>query len=274
MKQKPSHYRFQGFLTGVFSAALILGLGGAALAATHSIQINDGIKVTINGAYFTPRDAGGQEVPLFTYNGTTYAPIRALCEAAGMRVDYDSGTRTAQITTGDRVLATDPNAASYIAVEKAKEIALAHAGVQPADAVFVQARLDREDGRVCYDLEFYSGSIEYDYDIDAVTGAILDFDHDMDHYSIQTGGQTPAVTPSSAPSSAPAPSAGAQITEAKAREIAQARAPGAQIVKCSLDRDHGQLVYEIELQEGRTEYECEISAASGEVLKWEVDYDD
>lgn len=274
MKQKPSRYRFQGFLTGLFSAALILGLGGAALAATHSIQINDGIKVTINGAFFTPRDAGGHEVPLFIYNGTTYAPIRALCEAAGMHVDYDSDSHTARITTGDRVLTSDPNAASYISLENAKEIVLAHAGVQAADAVFVQARLDREDGRVCYDLEFYSGSVEYDYDIDAVTGAILDFDHDMDHYSVQTGGQTPTGTPSPAPSATPAPSAGAQITEAKAREIAQDRAPGAQIVKCKLDRDHGQLIYELELREGRTEYECEISAASGEVLKWEADYDD
>ena len=148
-KKAYTRLRRQGFLSGFLTALLLLALGGAALATTRSIQIEDGIQVTINGAYFSPRDAQGKNVPLFSYNGTTYAPIRALCEAAGMRVDYDSAARTARITTGDRVLATDPNAASYIAVEKAKEIALAHAGVQPADAVFVQARLDREDGRVC-----------------------------------------------------------------------------------------------------------------------------
>lgn len=267
MKQNPNRYRFQGFLTGFCSAALILGLGGAALAVTRSIQVDDSIRVTVNGAYFSS--------PLFTYNGTTYAPLRALCEAAGMSVDYDAATRTAIVTTGDRALAADPDAASYIGTEKAKEIALTHAGVKAGDAVFVQARLDREDGKMCYDLEFYSGSTEYDYDIDAVTGAIVSFDHDMDHYSlpVETQAPAPAATSSPVPSASANP-AGVQITEARAREIAQGRAPSAQIVKCKLDWDDGRYVYEIELREGRTEYECDIDAATGAVLKWDVDYDD
>lgn len=269
-KQERSRFRRQGFLSGFLAAILLLALGSAALAVTHTIEINDGIKVTINGAYFSPKDAQGKEVPLFTYNGTTYAPVRALCEAAGMRVDYDSASRTARITTGDRVLTTDPNAGSYITADRAKEIALNHAGVKAADAVFLLASLDREDGRVCYEVEFYSGSTEYDYDIDAVTGAILSFDHELDRYTLPTGTQKPSSTP--APS-APASSDGL-IGEAKAREIAQSRAPDAQIVKCKLDRDDGQYIYEIELRQGRTEYECEINAATGAVLKWEADYDD
>lgn len=260
-KQARTRSRRLGFLSGFLTAVLLLALGGAALAVTHTIQIDDGIKVTVNGAYFTPRDAQGKEVPLFTFDGTTYAPIRALCEAAGMRVDYDSDTRTARITTGDRALTTDPNAAAYITAEKAKEIALDHAGVKAADAVFLLAGLDWDDGKVCYEVEFYSGSMEYDYDIDAVTGAILSFDHELDRYTLPAGTQTPA-------------SPDGLITEAKAREIAQGRAPGAQIVKCKLDWDDGQYVYEIELREGRTEYECELNAATGAVLKWDVDYDD
>ena len=275
-KQERTRFRRQGFLAGFFAAVLVLVLGGVALAATHSIQIDDGIKVTINGAYFSPKDANGKDVPLFTYNGTTYAPIRALCEAAGMRLDYDGAARTARITTGDRALTTDPNAAAYITADKAKEIALNHAGVKAADAVFLLAGLDWDDGQAHYEVEFYSGSMEYDYDIDAVTGAILSFDHELDRYRLPNSGQSPSVPP--AASVSPVPSAPASteglITEAKAREIAQARAPSAQIVKCKLDRDDGQYVYEIELREGRTEYECEINAATGAVLKWDVDYDD
>lgn len=275
-KQERSRFRRQGFLTGFFTAVLVLALGGAALAATRSIQIEDGIKVTINGAYFAPKDANGKEVPLFTYNGTTYAPIRALCEAAGMRLDYDSATRTALITTGDRALATDPNAAAYITADRAKEIALNHAGVKDADAVFLLTGLDWDDGRAHYEVEFYSGSMEYDYDIDAVTGAVLGFDHELDRYRLPNRGQSPSVPP--AASASPAPSAPASsdglITEEQAREIAQSRAAGAQIVKVKLDRDDGRYVYEIELREGRTEYECEIDAATGAVLKWDADYDD
>lgn len=273
-KQERSRFRRQGFLTGFFAAVLVLALGGAALAATRSIQIDDGIRVTINGAYFSPRDANGKDVPLFTYNGTTYAPIRALCEAAGMRVDYDSAARTARITTGDRALTTDPNAAAYITADKAKEIALNHAGVKAADAVFLLAGLDWDDGKVCYEVEFYSGNMEYDYDIDAMTGAILSFDHELDRYRLPEGGQTPAVPPVPSASTAPSVPADGLIGEAKAREIALSHHPGAQVVKCKLDWDDGRYVYEVELRDGRTEYECDIDAATGAVLKWDVDYDD
>ena len=252
---KPTRDRIQGFLAGILTTTLALGLGGAALAASRSIQIEEGITVTINGAKFTPRNAKGDKVPLFSYDGTTYAPVRALCEAAGMTVNYDSATRTAKITTGDMALAADPNAASYISAEKAREAALQHAGVKAADAVFLQTKLDREDGKVCYDIEFYSSSTEYDYDIDALTGAVLSFDHDLENYTVPTPQED-------------------LITADKAQEIALAKAPkGAQVVKCELDRDDGRYVYEVELQEGRTEYECDINAATGVILKWEVDHD-
>lgn len=276
-KKTRTRFRRQGFLTGFLAAVLLLVLTGAALAVTHTIQIDDGIKVTINGAYFSPKDAQGKDVPLFTFDGTTYAPIRALCEAAGMRVSYDSDTRTARITTGDQALTEDPNAAKYITADKAREIALDHAGVKAADAVFLTAGLDWDDGQVHYEVEFYSGSTEYDYDIDAVTGAILSFDHELDRYTLPGGSQTPSTSPatSASPSVSPAPAGPDNlIGEAKAKEIAQDRAPGAQIVKCQLDRDDGQYVYEIELREGRTEYECDIDAATGTVLKWDVDTDD
>ena len=110
MKHNRDH--LQGFLAGILTTVLALSLGSAALAAGRSIQIEDGITVTINGARFSPRNVKGEQVPLFSYDGTTYAPIRALCEAAGMTVSYDSASRTARITTEDMVLAADPNAAS------------------------------------------------------------------------------------------------------------------------------------------------------------------
>ena len=257
---KKTHFRAQGFLAGFLTAALGLGLGGAALGASRSIQIDDGISVTINGAHFVPRDAKGQEVPLFAYNGTTYAPVRALCEAAGMAVSYDGATRTAQVTTGDRTLAADPNAGSYISAERARQIALDHAKVSADDAVFLQTKLDREDSRTCYDVEFYSGNMEYDYDIDASTGAVVSFDHELENYTIHSTG---AAAPSEE-----------LISDEKARELALGRAPaGSRVVKCELDREDGRYVYEVELQNGRTEYECDINAVTGVILKWEVDYD-
>ena len=143
----------KGFATGILVAALTVGLGVSALAATRTITVDDNIRVTINGATFTPKNEQGKEVPLFSYNGTTYAPVRAICEAAGLKVDFDSSNYTAVLTTQDQYIASTPNASNYITVEKAKQAALSHAGVSAANAIFVKAGLDWDDGKVCYEVE-------------------------------------------------------------------------------------------------------------------------
>ena len=55
----------------------------------------------------------------------------------------------------------------------AKSAAFAHAGVQEADAVKVKCKLDWEDGVQVYEVEFEVGRMEYDYEINAATGAVL-----------------------------------------------------------------------------------------------------
>ena len=70
------------------------------------------------------------------------------------------------------------NSSSYIGIDKAKKTALNHAGV--SDATFKKAKLDRDDGKTVYDIEFYKDGIEYEYEIDALTGKILDYDRDSD----------------------------------------------------------------------------------------------
>ena len=42
-----------------------------------------------------------------------------------------------------------------------------------ADTVFINVELDYDDGMRVYDVEFFSGNKEYDYKIDAASGAIL-----------------------------------------------------------------------------------------------------
>ena len=253
---------FSGFGAGILTTALVLGLGVSAFAASRTISVDDNIRVTINGAVFSPKDANGKDVALFSYNGTTYAPVRAICEAAGLEVEYDSATYTAVLTTADRVAASDPNSGSYIGVDKAKSIALSDAGVNAADAVFLKARLDRDDGRMEYEVEFYSGSKEYDYDIDALTGEIRSRDWELDDFDLYDDDRTQV-------------SADNVITAEQAKAIAKAQAPStAAVVKCELDRDDGRWVYELELRDGRTEYECDINAVTGVILDWEVDRDD
>ena len=252
----------RGFFSGVLAAALVVGLGVSALAASRTITVDDDIRITLNGARFLPKDASGKSVPLFSYNGTTYAPVRAICEAAGLQVDYDSASYTAVVTTADAAAAARPDTSGYLSSDRAKEIALNDAGVAAADAVFLKVRLDWDDGRAEYDLEFYAGSTEYDYEIDALSGAIRSSDRDCDDFDLPSSGAGGAGSE-------------AVITADRAKQIALDRAPaGVTVVKCKLDRDDGRLVYEIELRGNSVEYECDVNAVTGVILDWEVDYDD
>ncbi len=69
---------------------------------------------------------------------------------------------------------------NYIGVDSAKEIALNHANLSEADVRFAKAELENDDGKMEYEIEFYSGKTEYDYTIDAVSGNIVEYDTDND----------------------------------------------------------------------------------------------
>ena len=66
-----------------------------------------------------------------------------------------------------------PAASGDIGYAKAKSIALNHAGVSEGKAYDMEIELDDEDGTLVYEVEFKSGNMEYSYEINAATGAIL-----------------------------------------------------------------------------------------------------
>lgn len=90
--------RLPPFAAGMLTAALIGGLGLSALAASGQMTITvDPINIQVNGQTFQPKDATGADVPVFAYNGTTYAPLRALAEAYGLEVGYDAQANMATV---------------------------------------------------------------------------------------------------------------------------------------------------------------------------------
>ena len=68
---------------------------------------------------------------------------------------------------------SNPAASGDIGHAKAKSIALNHAGVSESKAYDMEIELDDEDGTLVYEVEFKSGGMEYSYEINAATGAIL-----------------------------------------------------------------------------------------------------
>ncbi len=90
------------FFSGFLCAALIFSLAVSALAITGRMTIEvDPINIQVNGETFVPKDVNGVEVPVFAYNGTTYAPLRALAEAYGLEVGYDATSNMATVADPD-----------------------------------------------------------------------------------------------------------------------------------------------------------------------------
>lgn len=79
--------KIPSFLSGVIVTFLWVALPVTALAFSGVIKIEiSPIQVLVDGEVFQPEDGNGNDVMVFTYNGTTYAPLRALAEAYGLGV--------------------------------------------------------------------------------------------------------------------------------------------------------------------------------------------
>lgn len=163
----------------------------------------------------------------------------------------------------------DPNS-GYIGEDAAKTTALTRAGLAESDVEAIRVRLDYDDGRAEYDVEFWlrtdTGAAEYDYEIDALTGEVLAFDYDAEDYDAPQAAQTPPAA------------SGAAITAEEAKQIALEHAgvneADIRALELETDRDDGRTVYEFSWKVGWTEYGYDIDAATGEILSFSQDVDD
>ena len=153
---------------------------------------------------------------------------------------------------------------SYIGTERAKQIAFNRAGVSASQVKNLKVKLDTDDGRAIYEIEFDANGYEYDVDVDAVNGNVVDFDKDV----IDDDDDEPKSTP------APA---GDYIGAERAKKIAFNRAgisaSQAEELEVELEREDGRMVYTVEFKAGGYEYEVEIDALTGEILDYDVERD-
>ena len=189
-----------------------------AVEQTITVQMRPDYTIVIDGVARTFRNVNGKVVDPLLYQGSIYLPIRAIGELMGMNVEWDatdgtvflSGEVTDYDTNYSTGGATGTAAETAISMSRAREIALANAGLTADDVVFVECELSRDDGRLEYEIEFIrrtgSSYTEYDYEIDANTGAIRGMDRDAEHFH---GSQTAA-----------------SVTADRARQIALAEGAG------------------------------------------------
>ena len=190
------------------------------------------------------------EIEFFTASGKYEYDIDA---ATGSILSKESEGASSPASSGTSS-GTASGSSSLIGEEKARELVLQDAGVSASAATFTQSELEQDDGRWEFEIDFFANGTEYEYTVDAQSGAILKRDSEYE------------------PGDAPV-SADSVISMDEAKALAQAKAPNAVLRDISFDYDDGIPVYEGELREGNTEYEFEIDARNGSFLKWEADHD-
>ena len=146
-------------------------------------------------------------------------------------------------------------------LRRAKEEALNHAGVKEDDVTFTKAKMDYEDVKLVYEIEFYKDGKKYKYEIDAKTNEIIKFDTDLKDNSQKDVKKKESKSNKN----------GISIEEAKniALKHANINKSDAVFIKEETDYDDGIYVYEIEYQTEEMEYEFKIDADTGKVMEYE-----
>lgn len=91
--------QFHSFFAGMITTVLIAALALSVMAITGKTTIDVyPIDIMVNGEVFQPTNAQGKPVDVFTYKGTTYAPLRALAKAYGLEVGYDAEKKLATVS--------------------------------------------------------------------------------------------------------------------------------------------------------------------------------
>lgn len=152
--------------------------------------------------------------------------------------------------------------------DAARTAAEEYAGTTALDSVTAEVDPELDESPAHYEVELQTAWGEFEYLVDAYTGKVLSGQKDL-----------PATAPvgdETAKSSAP--SDGADIGHAKAKSIALNHAGvsenKAYDMEIELDDEDGTLVYEVEFKYGNMEYDYEIDAASGAILKHEAELED
>lgn len=152
---------------------------------------------------------------------------------------------------------------NLISEKDAYKIALTHSGVDENTIEKLHIDLDRKHGKKEYEIEFISGYTEYDYDIDAVTGEIINFDKEAESCDAHDHSK---------------PSDEEYIGEDAALTATYSHAgvnhEDVSHVEIELEKGKGIFKYEIEFKCGDTEYEYDINALDGSVIQFAKEIDD
>lgn len=158
---------------------------GAAASSKAYIGRDAAVDAALGHAGVTRSEVRKLEVDLDYEHGSMVYEVEFKVGAA--EYEYDIGAADGDIvwyeierdgTVEQGGSAIDGKAA--ISSDDAKTAALNHAGLTTAQVTHLKAELDREGGKLVYEIEFKSGGHEYEYVIDAATGAVIKSEKEHD----------------------------------------------------------------------------------------------
>ena len=155
-----------GTTASVFAAGDIISREAAANVAFARAGVSKNQATAIEIEYDAIYDDYGQVYEVeFKANGYKYS----------YDIDANDGTVLKVEKKKLKIKTKITNSSQYIGVASAKSIALKHAKLSSSKVTFTKAKLTTDDGIKVYDVEFRTGSTEYDYEINAKTGRIIEF---------------------------------------------------------------------------------------------------
>ncbi|HPU63669.1 MAG TPA: PepSY domain-containing protein, partial [Mobilitalea sp.] len=181
----------------------------------------------------------------------------------------ESEREAKESSTSKTSTSNNTSSKKYIGKTEAFNKALEHAGVSKSAVTEYEVDFDKDNGKAVYEIEFETSDREYDYEIDAYTGKVLKYESEArDARKTSKNNTTPV----------PTKTAENYIGKTKAKEIAfsHAKVDAGKVkdLEIELDMNGSRAVYEIEFKAGNKEYDYEVDAVTGEVLKSEVGIDD
>ena len=267
-------------LTRTITAALLIAALAvpAAAATTADIGVEKAKEAALSHAGVAESDT------VFLIAEADYDDGRKEYEvefyAGGTEYDYTIDAASGRVLKFDTELewySADDDAGygwqNVIGKQKAQEIALADAGVAAGDALHLIVKPDWDDGVRIYEVEFYTASQEYDYEIHAETGDILSRDREAEWNGTAASGSSNTGSTGSTGSTASASTT--DIGEAKARSVALSHAgiseSDTSYIYAKKDWDDGRWVYDVEFWADGKEYDYEILASDGTILSYDYD---
>lgn len=212
---------------------------------------------------------------------TSPDPVRPTPAATEAVPEESMQPETAETPAATAVPTPAVTATPYLGADAAAEAVLKHSKVNEQDADISSVLLVERNGMMLYEVCFSTKDCRYEYSLDAATGRVeswrkTDLAESVTEPAVSAF-QEAAPTETPAPTASPAPEKNATILiseeEAKALAMGHANISEKELssIKCKLELEGLNLIYDIEMKTKLMEYDYEVDAISGEIIGFEVE---